>query len=263
MSGEQDEPIPQPTEPDKKADVRPEAIKLVQAAMAATLKPYFERMRGGLLRVVTLVVTAKAGLKRGNPRDKTTAEDILRAAVVLNHAHLEDFLRTIASTLLPAADESRLNEIPLKGQPGRPEKFFLGKLVHYRGKLVDDVLRESVSEYLDRRTFNDTDEISQILGALGVDVSKVNEAYPAIQQMMKRRHQIVHRADRIQADDPEILEPISPDEVELWMEATKTFVGSLLGEIVIKLPIEDAIARKLQEELAALKHAETSTQSGI
>jgi RiboL-PSP-HEPN len=244
MIDEQHEPIPQQAQPDTEAHAHSEAVKMLQAAVAATFAPYIVRMKGGLQRLAGLILVAKGGLSRNDPDDKATAEDILRAAVVLIHAHLEDFLRTLAGALLPAGDESCLNGIPLAGVPGRPEKFLLGKLVQHKGKLVDDVLRESVSEYLERRTFNDTDEISGTLEALGVDISKVNRTFPDIQRMMKRRHQIVHRADRIEGNDPTVLEAISPDQVEVWIDATTTFLGSLLTELAGRLlpfePFEEA-----------------------
>jgi len=115
-----------------------------------------------------------------------------------------------------------------------------------------------VSEYLDRRTFNNTEEIAQLLGELGVDTSKVNECFSAIQQMMKRRHQIVHRVDRIRPDDPTALEAISPDQVEAWAEATTKFIGSFLGEIAIKLPLAETTAKQLLDELAAKTTARRS-----
>jgi hypothetical protein len=132
MTDEQHEPVRQEVGPVKETAQHSKAIEAIQTTVAVTIKPYVERMKGGLLRVVELIVVAKAGLHSNNLSDKVTAEDILRAAVVLLHAHLEDFLRTVASALLPAGDESCLNAIPLAGVTGRPEKFFLGKLVHHR-----------------------------------------------------------------------------------------------------------------------------------
>jgi hypothetical protein len=264
MNDEHHEAVRERIEADKHADPPPEFIEAVQAAIAAAIQPYTERMKAGILRIVMLASTAKAGLDTNDPLNKTTAEDILRAAVVLIHAHLEDFLRTIAGVLLPVGDESFLNSIPLAGLKGRPEKFSLGKLVQHKGKSVDDVLRESVSEYLDRRTFNNTEEITQLLGELGVDTSKVNECFPAIQQMMKRRHQIVHRVDRIRPDDPTVLEAITPDQVEAWVEAATKFIASFLGEIAMKLPLAETTSQKLVEELAVkLPRAETAKGSAI
>jgi hypothetical protein len=225
---------------DSRADTQREGMELAKTIVADTIKPYIERVKGGLQRMHGLIALA-ARAPEDNPGDRNIAEDILRAVVVLIHAHLEDFLRTLAGALLPAGDETCLNGIPLAGIPGRPEKFLLGKLVHHKGKLVDDVLRESVSEYLERRTFNNTEEISQTLEAIGVDVSKVDGAFPAIQEMMKRRHQIVHRADRIDESDPTKLAAIGADEINLWIEATIDFISSLLMEVTAKLlPLTEA-----------------------
>ena len=79
------------------------------------------------------------------------SDDLLRAIVVLNHAYLEDFLRTLGRELLPGCDEATLNEIPLAKSGGRKEKFFLGRLSQFKGYMVDDLIDESVTEYLDKR----------------------------------------------------------------------------------------------------------------
>ena len=261
MTDEPHEPLHQRAETDQETGEHSPFVKAAQAVMFALIQPYTERMKAGILRVFELTSTAEAGLLSRRPADKTTAEDILRAAVVLTHAHLEDFLRTLGEVLLPAGDENFFDRIPLAGLAGRPEKFSLGKLVRHKGKSVDDVLRESVCEYLDRRTFNDTDEISQLLGALGVEISKVNESFPTIQIMMKRRHQIVHRVDRIRPDDPTVLEAITPAEVEAWADATTTFISQLLGEIALKLPVPDLTAQQLTEDWESKLRAVTEKGS--
>src|SRR4051794_30818350 len=46
-----------------------------------------------------------------HPSIEVHYSDILRAAVVLVHATLEELLRSIAATLLPFADEATLNTI--------------------------------------------------------------------------------------------------------------------------------------------------------
>lgn len=235
---------------DSGADTQREGMELAKAIVAQTIKPYIERAKGGLERTAALIAFANRALDTSDPRQRNVVEDILRAVVVLIHAHLEDFLRTLAGALLPEGDESCLNGIPLAGIPGRPEKFLLGKLVHHKGKLVDAVLRESVSAYLERRTFNNTEEISQTLEAIGVDVSKVDRTFPAIQEMMKRRHQIVHRADRIEENDPTKLAAIGADEIDLWIQATLDFMSSLLIEVTAKLlPLSEA-GRKIRIKAA-------------
>jgi hypothetical protein len=170
----------------------------------------------------------------GDRARETAADDILRAAVVLIHAYLEDLLRTIAATILPEQDEICLDKIPLAGMPGRPEKFSLGKLVQHKGKLVDDVLRQSVSEYLERSNFNNTQEIASFLRTLGFDPTKHNEHFASIDTMIQRRHQIVHRADRVSSDgsDSYVLQPILAIEVLTWLKATHDFMAGLVRAAV-------------------------------
>jgi hypothetical protein len=47
--------------------------------------------------------------------------------------------------------------------------------------------------------------------------------------MIERRHDIVHRADRIKAADSDtyILQPIEASQVEKWMDASTDFMGGL------------------------------------
>jgi hypothetical protein len=125
--------------------------------------------------------------------------DILRAAVVLVRATLEDLLRSMAAALLPFADEATLNAIPLAGtvNPGRVEKFFLGRLAAHRRKSVLDLIKGSVDDYLTTTTYNDTTQISALLVSLAIDVEKVRHLFPKLDEVIKRRHQIVHRGIRL------------------------------------------------------------------
>jgi hypothetical protein len=83
----------------------------VKAAVEAKLRLSIERIENSLQRISGLVAVAEVGLERFRPR-QGTPEDILPAAVVLIHAYLEDFLRTIAAPLLSVVDENCLNGIP-------------------------------------------------------------------------------------------------------------------------------------------------------
>ncbi|HMD16790.1 MAG TPA: HEPN domain-containing protein [Terriglobales bacterium] len=202
------------------------------------LEPYVDSVWENIDRVNELLVLAQDAhppatdvwVTKGR---EGAAGDVLRAAVVLIHAYLEDFLRTIAGVLLPAGGESTLDAIPLAGISGRPEKFLLGKLVHHKGKLVDDVLRESVFRHLERTTYNNTDEIARLLETLGLEVPKYNKYFPTIQEMMLRRHQIVHRGDRLKAPGPDssTLQPIEAAEVRTWLVATSQFLTMLSAAI--------------------------------
>jgi DNA-binding PadR family transcriptional regulator len=178
--------------------------------------------------------------------DQTVAQDVLRAAVVLNHAYLEDMLRTLANNLLSEGDESVLNQVPLSGLgTGRAEKFLLGKLAKHRGKTVDAVIRESVSEHVERSTYSDTREIAQLLTQVGFKVSDHNAHFPMIQEMVERRHLIVHRADRVKAPDSETytLGPIQAAEVNKWLQATVAFIQSLMQPLFLRLYPPEELAK--------------------
>lgn len=66
---------------------------------------------------------AKSGKGRRPARDT----DILRAAVVLTHAALEDFLRSITIEKLPDCAPETLDSVPLAGTGAKAaSKFLLG-----------------------------------------------------------------------------------------------------------------------------------------
>jgi hypothetical protein len=126
-------------------------------------------------------------------------EDLLRAAIVFMHATVEDLLRTVGQATLPDAPEDVLNNIPLVGSKDslRGEKFWLGRLAAFRGRAVDDVIIDSVRTYLERLTFNTTTDVATYLTACGFSqeaMSVVTPSLPQLDELMTRRHQIVHRS---------------------------------------------------------------------
>jgi len=206
----------------------------------ATIGPYVARISESFNRATRLVESSRQF------SDQSVAQDVLRAAVVLNHAYLEDMLRTLASNLLPEGNESVLNEVPLAGLgSARAEKFLLGRLAQHRGKTVDAVIIESVSEHLERSNYNDTREIAQLLTQLGFKVPDHNAEFPTIQEMIQRRHLIVHRADRVKAPDSEAyaLQPIQATEVLKWLQVTAGFIQSLMQPLFLKLYPPEELAK--------------------
>jgi hypothetical protein len=192
------------------------------------LRPYLGLYQEGMARAETLLGLATAC-------DASSRDEILRAVVVLTHAYLEDFLRTVAQIYLPLAGEKVLDDVPLAGlsKTGRTEKFTLGKLMRHKGKAVDDVIRESISEFLERSTFNSTTEIAALLEQLGFNAADHNQKFPGISAMIERRHLVVHRADRAKVDDKgnSVLRPISAHEVHLWVNATSAFITGMISMI--------------------------------
>jgi hypothetical protein len=195
------------------------------------------------------------------------ADDILRSVVVLTHAQLEDFLRTMGKTFLPTRDEKALNGVPLLGttDSGRAEKFFLGRLARHRGKLIDDLIKESVEEYLGRVSFNNGTDIMNFLEQIGLKIrEKTREQLPTIDAMTRRRHQIVHRADRIGGE----LQLVDPGEILNWVEVTRNFMQSLLWSIFLRHYPVNVLKEKfnlvsVDEETGTVSDAEPETDTDI
>ncbi|MBI3130330.1 MAG: hypothetical protein HYZ13_03145 [Acidobacteria bacterium] len=138
-------------------------------------------------------------LTTGGPgRRPVHSTDILRAATVLLHASFEELLRRLIVLKYPNADEGVLNDVPLAGMSttSRPEKFFLGKLVAYRGKSVDEVIQLSVAQHVNTFSASSVNEVCGVLTRLKFDITYVQNELPALADLISRRHAIVHQADR-------------------------------------------------------------------
>jgi hypothetical protein len=219
-------------------DLAPDEQEQVKAALEGVIKmqidPYLQHITENsdrALRLINMYVTRlrKRGLVKST---RDGSEDILRAVVVLIHASLEDFLRTLAERFLPYADEKTLNSIPLAGLSGRAEKFALGKLVQHKGKSVDRLIQESVQEHLNRSNYNDIQEVASLLESLGFDLSEQRASFPTIDAMIKRRHQIVHRGDIVKSGNSgHSVAPMSLGDVMKWAKTTYAFMFSLFPSI--------------------------------
>jgi RiboL-PSP-HEPN len=197
------------------------------------LRPFLKSFYNNLSRVIFLM-DLYAQLKESKDFSTHKAlEDILRASVVLIHATLEEFLRLLALKLLPNATEDVLNRIPLAGTRGRrAEKFFLGRLTEFKGRMIDEVIAKSVIENYENSTFNDTTDITNLLTDCGLGLSSVEGYLSDLDALMKRRHQIVHRVDRIDSlgSEERNIPDIKLNEVMTWMFQIWGFVISVLGE---------------------------------
>jgi hypothetical protein len=186
------------------------------------IQVHLGRLIESLNRARMLVSTYKSLVKQ-NPADESKYYDLLRAAVVFTHAALEDFLRSIASVYLPEADEPVLNNVPLSGIKGQAEKFYLGKLSSFRGMTIDDLIEQSVSDYLKRTTYNNTTDIITLSKQIGLDIDRLRPTFARLDQLMQRRHQIVHRCDRNKTSKGEVTQKISVKTVDTWINTVKIF----------------------------------------
>ena len=155
-----------------------------------------DRIDSNLSRVSNLVELYKPS---GQGRQPTQKTDILRAALVLLHASLEDFLRSLMVSKASQFDKVTLDKFPLLGSRNRnAQKFTLGELLAHREKSVEKLLTASVEDNLQKYgSYNDLGEVKDVLIKCGASPANVNDFdFGELPQMFARRHRIVHHADR-------------------------------------------------------------------
>lgn len=159
--------------------------------------------------------------------------DVLRAATVFLHASLENFLRSLSYWKLPSANKDVIDKIPISGSEGNAKKFFLGELVAHRGKSVDKLIKESVSQYLERSNYSSINELTSFLSSISVIPQNVNSEFSSLEDLMKRRHQIVHRADIDESGGQgrHKVKSIGVAQVNNWVSSVEKFSASVLNEI--------------------------------
>lgn len=191
-----------------------------------------ERFALNIARVRNLVSIYRNQLSgSGKGRRGHQETDVLRAAVVLLHASMEDVLRSLAYWKLPSASPAVLEKIAMIG--GSNTKFHLGNLAAHRGKTVEQVIKESVDAYLERSNYNNCDEVTGLLGSIGLNIAPLQSYLPALESSMKRRHQIVHRADA----NPNIgrgrhkVTSISPKTLDDWIANLESFAQDVLSQV--------------------------------
>lgn len=157
---------------------------------------------------------------------------MLRAAVVFLHATLEELLRSLLEWKLPTAAARYLKDVPLAGRKPR-STFTLDDLTPFRGDSVDSLIARSVSENLERSNFNDPGEVDDVLERIGLQKSLLDPYRDKLGPMMKRRHWIVHRADRSTATGHGQSAPRHLDQasVESWSTALTQFGAAVLANL--------------------------------
>jgi hypothetical protein len=167
------------------------------------------------------------------------AYDVLRAAVVLIHATFEDLLRTLATMSIPLMSEEFLNQVPIAGSEGRAKKFELGKLRAFESSSIKDVIHLSVMEHLEKQSFSSVDEIVSFLKfCLDIKLDKPSEEqFPDLADLIKRRHEIVHRADRSENELFALgpLRPIDAETVHVWALAAYAVEVDVLARVKERL----------------------------
>lgn len=161
----------------------------------------------------------------------TENDDILRAAVVLLHAALEELLRSSVALLLPGAAPRAFEKmlfVPWSGE-ARGEKLDLPQLAEYRGQTVDAVLSRAIEFHLEHSNYNNTTEVIGTLERLGLAAKPPSEILGHIGAMMKRRHWIVHRADTLHGGHS--AQPMEKQDIVRWTDCVAQFGTHVLAEL--------------------------------
>jgi hypothetical protein len=195
---------------------------------------------GTIDRVRNLVAIYEVTLstsRRG--RKPIGSTDVLRAAVVLLHAGMEEFLRELIRFDWPHSTEEVLNQVPLRGQGWRtrPEKFFLGRLTAFRNETVESVINNSIREYLETTNFNNSTEIAATLKSLGIDPACAVKLYPAIDDLTARRHRIVHKGDKnsSQGKGQHSTSSLSVSKVNKWADSVNEFARLVTQQYILTI----------------------------
>lgn len=168
----------------------------------------------------------------GQGRRPVGSADLLRSAVVFLHATLEDVLRSCQEWKWPQASEEYFEKVPFAGTKGKTTTTLL-QLAKHRTKSVQDLIDEAVAESLERSNFNNLGEIKTALGRIGAAESVLDPYGAFLEPMMRRRHHIVHRADRneMRGAGHHAARPISRDDVTAWRDAVRGFCTDLLATL--------------------------------
>ncbi len=188
-----------------------------------------------MARVSNLIAIYIELRRPGAGRRSVQSTDTLRAAVVFLHSALEEVIRNLFLWKLPLADSESLDEIPLTGMSPthRPAPFLLGKLASHRGQFVDNLIRDSISAYVDYMNVNNKNEISRCLRMVGLESRDFSGYFPFLQLMMNRRHQIVHQMDRNHESGVgrHRAQSISVRQVQAWRENLSLFVFAAVAAL--------------------------------
>ncbi len=162
-------------------------------------------------------------------------EQVRRAAIVFLHASLEDFVRGLAEQFWPERGSSALSRIPLPQQDS-VRKVGAEVLLGYGDRTARELLREAVVTHLETFTVSNIQALRGMLAELGVhDLDTVGEMNE-IKMLIRRRHQIVHRADRVEGEPLDTIRqvPVEDGLVEHWLSCVQALAGHVAQRLAMK-----------------------------
>jgi hypothetical protein len=209
---------------------------IVRSPNAPHLEETFSYALTGCNRVDHLVgIYREARERSGKTRGRvwTHLSDVLRAAVVLCHANLEQVLRDLLSVEAEWTPEF-LQRIPLPGSKHiRADRFSLADLSGFASLPVSELLFNAVWDYLGKRSFTQVSDVAEVLDMCKLDLSKYRKFFPEFQALMERRHHIAHTADLEESPGrgKQMARSISAETVSHWNKNVFEFVLELTADM--------------------------------
>lgn len=158
-------------------------------------------------------------------------QEQMRTAIVLLHASLECALREVLRISICKYPDV-LSKVPYFGGDGRATKLSLGVLARYKGQSIDEYIQNSVNQYLDRKTFSSVTDIASDFRELSVNLERLGEYLPCLEQVIERRHQIVHRLDLLHSSSKQKIGLLTKRDVQEWSFAVYMVVLHIVSSLL-------------------------------
>jgi hypothetical protein len=163
--------------------------------------------------------------------------EIHRAIIVFTHAIVETTVCDVVRLLLKLRLSFAPEEVYLILE--QKKQFGLEELKAATGKTIDQFLQEYLSKgeeliesFIGRRSFNSKRDIFEQLRNVGIEIGSLHRYLDELDHMMRRRHQIVHKADRAEESLDGQLSLIEPKVVVEWTTHAMNFLEGLFIEVL-------------------------------
>ena len=184
-----------------------------------------DRLRLNLGRVQQLIGLYESVGSTGSP----PTSDVLRAAIVFLHATLEDVIRSTLELRLPSASPEHLAMLGFAVGEQTKKNISMSELATHRGKSIDELISERIEAHLKESNFNNVRDLVHALERSSIDKSLLDPYKKELAGMMRRRHLIVHRADR---------DPKGPGHAQVdaatvtsWKDVVDGFCSTVVGKL--------------------------------
>lgn len=184
-----------------------------------------DRLRLNLGRVQQLIVLYESAGSTGSP----TTSDVLRAAIVFLHATLEDVIRSTLELRLPTASPDHLAMLGFAVGDKTKERISMSELAKHRGKSVDELIAERIEAHLGESNFNNPRDLVHALERCSLEPSLLDPYRTELAAMMRRRHLIVHRADRDPKGPGHAL--VDAETVTSWKNVVDGFCCAVVAKL--------------------------------